>query len=208
MCFNYKISLLTFLLGSFFSYLLINYGNVKYYLNNKASGTFLFFISGIQFMNFLFWIDINNIYGINHLITLIGPIYNAGQPIILYIIKLIYYKPKKINIIIALLNFLYVLYMCNMYINFISNGKLVTTKKNGNLEWPWIKYSNPYFYIILLAINIFYLSDFKYSLLNFLITYLFLYLNVSFFKYNISEISCVFTSFVPLFIFIITKFLF
>ena len=29
--------------------------------------------------------------------------------------------------------------------------------KNNHLKWPWIEYSNAYFYLILLGINIFYL---------------------------------------------------
>ena len=205
MCFNYKVSLFTFLLGTFFSIILINYGNNKYKIENKITGIFLIFISGIQFMDFLFWIDIHNKYGINHITTMIGPIFNVGQPVILYILKLLYYKPKQINLPLHFLNLFYVIYMCNMYFNFISNEKLITSVNHGNLEWKWLKYSNKYFYLILFAINIFYLFHFNYSFLLFSITYLFLYISATFFKYNIGEIWCFFGSFIPLCIFTITK---
>jgi hypothetical protein len=73
MCFNYKVSLFTFIIGTVFSILLFKYGNKKYKLENKVSGIFLIFISLIQFMDFLFWIDIKNEYGINKITTIIGP---------------------------------------------------------------------------------------------------------------------------------------
>ena len=67
MCFNYKVSLFTFAIGTIFSILLIKYGNKKYMLENKITGIFLIFISLIQFMDFLFWIDLKNTIGINKL---------------------------------------------------------------------------------------------------------------------------------------------
>jgi len=54
MCFNYKVSLFTFALGTFFSLLLIKHGNPAYALDNKILGTFLIFIVSIQFMDFYF----------------------------------------------------------------------------------------------------------------------------------------------------------
>ena len=93
MCFNYKVSLLTFGLGTIFSIALIKYGNKKYSIENTISGIFLIFISLIQFMDFLFWIDIDNKLGINKITTILGPILNVCQPTILYLIKYLYYKP-------------------------------------------------------------------------------------------------------------------
>ena len=60
MCFNYKASLFAFSIGIIFSILLIYCGNPKYSLENKISGIFFIFISFIQFMDFLLWIDIKN----------------------------------------------------------------------------------------------------------------------------------------------------
>ena len=203
MCFNYKVSIFTFLIGIIFSILLIKYGNKKYSTENKITGIFFIFISSIQFMDFLFWIDIKNKFGINKITTILGPILNICQPIILYLIKYYYLKPDitslhNYNLPIAILNLLYLIYFIIIYIKFLSNEKLVTSTENNHLKWPWIKYSNSTFYIILLAINIFYLFNFKYALLVFVITYLFLFISVKYFYYNKGELWCFFGAFIPL----------
>ena len=212
MCFNYKVSLLTFVIGTIFSILLIKYGNIKYNLENKIFGIFLIFISLVQFMDFSFWIDLKNNFGINKIVTIIGPLLNVGQPIILYIIKLIYYKPdiytfNNYNLPVAILNLLYCIYLFKLYITFLLKDKLITDVKNGHLSWPWLKYNEPYYYLILLAVNIFYLTNFKYSLMFFLISYFFFYLSVKYFYYNAGELWCFFGSFIPLLMYILSKFL-
>lgn len=203
MCFNYKVSLFTFCIGSIFSYILYKYGNSKYIIENEISGIFLFFISIIQLIEFLFWIDIKNRYGINKIFTIIGPLINITQPNILYLIKYLYYKPNiftfdNLNLPIAVLNLLYFIYFLNIYFNFLSKDTLVTGVKNGHLNWGWIKYNKPYYYyLILFGINIFYLFDYKYALTLFIITYFFLYLSVKYFNYNAGELWCFFGSFIP-----------
>ena len=149
MCFNYKVSLLTFTLGTIFSIILFKYGNKKYSIENKVSGIFLIFVSAIQFMDFLFWIDIKNEYGINKITTIIGPILNICQPIILYLIKYLYYKPNLLtfnnfNLPVVCLNLIYLIYFIIIYNNFLSNEKLITGTENNHLKWTWIKYSNSY----------------------------------------------------------------
>ena len=203
MCFNYKVSIFTFLIGTIFSIILIKYGNKKYTLENTVTGIFLIFISLIQFMDFLLWIDIDNTIGINKITTILGPILNVCQPLILYAIKYVYYKPDiytltNYNFPIAILNFSYLVFFINMYIKFLSSSKLITQVKNNHLDWPWLKYSNSYFYLILLLINIFYLFDFKYALTLFSVVYFFLFISVKYFSYNAGELWCFFGSFTPL----------
>lgn len=202
MCFNYKISFITFLLGTIFSILLLNTHN-KYYFENKITGIFFIFISLIQLMEFFFWIDIKNKYNINKIATIIGPLLNAGQPTILYIIKYLYSKPNVFtinNFPVALLNFFYLIYLIVKYIKFIKNGLLVTSSISihKHLIWPWLKYYNPYFYSILFAINIFYLFDVNYAIILFLLTFGLLYISNKFFKYNVGEMWCFFGSLMPL----------
>jgi hypothetical protein len=209
MCFNDKVSLFTFSLGTVFSILLIKYGNKRYATENAVSGVFLIFISLIQLMDYLFWIDLNNKYGINRVATIFGPILNVCQPVILYIIKYIYYRPNiytfsNYNLPIAILNLLYMVYFINIYVRFLLTDKLVTGTKNGHLNWPWIKYANPNYYLILFAINIFYLFNFKYAFVLFSITYLFLLLSATYFKYNAGELWCFFGSFIPLIMFVLS----
>jgi hypothetical protein len=195
--------LFTFTLGTIFSILLINYGNKKYALENKIAGIFLIFISAIQFMDFLFWIDLKNQIGINKIATTLGPILNVCQPTILYLIKYYYLRPdvsvmQNFNLPIAILNLLYFIFFIKNYSKFLTNEKLVTGTENGHLKWPWIKYSNPSFYLILFALNMFYLFNFKYALVFFVVTYFFLFISVKYFYYNSDELWCFFGSFIPL----------
>jgi hypothetical protein len=171
-------------------------------------------------MDFLFWIDLKNKFGINHIVTILGPILNVGQPLILYAIKYFYYRPninifslKDGNLPVALLNLAYLIYFINMYIKFLTNEnenknknkKVITSvsKTTGHLEWPWLKYSKPYYYLLLFAINIFYLTNFSYSFVFFIITYFFLFLSVKYFYYSAGELWCFFGSFIPLFVYLI-----
>jgi len=203
MCFSAKTSLITFLLGTTFSILLIKYGNTTYKSDNYVFGIMLLFISAIQLMDFTFWMDLKNTIGLNKLATIIGPLLNVGQPTILYIIKLLYFKPNVLSDVnfnwpVMVLNMLYVLYLLSMYFRFITTETQLTTSiSHGHLAWPWLKYANPYFYLILFAVNIFYLTDFKYSLGIFIITYFFLYLSYKWFPYNMGELWCFFGSFIP-----------
>jgi len=207
MCFSAKASITTFIIGLVGSLSLIYFGNPKFKSENITFGIFLIFISAIQLMDFFFWIDIKNKIGINKIVTIIGPLLNVGQPIILWIIKLFYFSPKiweKENLPITLINIAYILVMLYNYTRFIVSNKLVTNTNHGHLDWPWIKYSNSLFYVILLAVNIFYLTNFHYSLVLFLVTYFFLILSSIFFKYNIGELWCFFGAFIPFIIFIFT----
>ena len=94
MCFNYKVSLLTFVISFITSGLWIFYGNNKYHNENVVYGISFFFISIMQFFDFVFWIDLHNTYGINKIASIIAPIINAGAPTIFYLIKNLYYKPS------------------------------------------------------------------------------------------------------------------
>ena len=202
MCFSAKASLITFLLGTTFSILLIKYGNPTYKSDNYVFGIMLLFISSIQLMDFTFWMDLKNTMGLNKLATIIGPLLNVGQPTIMYIIKLLYFKPDVLSAVnfnwqVMVLNASYALYLLYMYFRFITTEKqLITTTRNGHLDWPWLKYTTSY-YNLIFAVNIFYLTDFNYSLGIFIITYFFLYLSYKWFPYSIGELWCFFGAFIP-----------
>jgi len=203
MCFSAKTSLITFLLGTAFSILLIQYGNPTYKSDNYVFGIMLLFISAIQLMDFTFWMDLKNMMGLNKLATIIGPLLNVGQPTILYIIKLLYFTPNVLsadnfNRPVMVLNVLYALYLLAMYFRFITTEKQLTTStSHGHLAWPWLKYANSYFYLVLFAVNIFYLTNFNYSMCMFIITYFLLYLSYKWFPYNMGELWCFFGAFIP-----------
>lgn len=206
MCFNASTSLITFIIGIAGSSMLIANGNPKYKNENIVFGIWGIFIALIQLMDFLFWIDLKNNFGINHIVTILGPWLNVAQPVIFYLVKYIYFKPKlsfnltnwNINNIYAILNIAYFINFIMIYLTFINNSKLTTSTKKGHLQWPWIEYSNPIFYVILFALNMFYLTNFSYSLMVFILTYFFLILSNYLFSYNVGELWCFFGAFIPI----------
>jgi hypothetical protein len=160
-------------------------------------------------MEFLFWIDIKNEYGINKITTILGPLLNLCQPTILYLIKYFYYKPniftfQNFNLPIAILNLLYFLFFIIGYIKFLSIEKLITSVKNNHLEWPWLKYYNSFYYLFLLVLNIFYLFDFNYALILTIITYTFLFISEKYFYYSIGQLWCFFGAFIPLIMYFVS----
>ena len=209
MCFSAKISLITFLVGLLFSLLLFFFGNKKYNIQNKIAGMTLIFINLVQFMDYLFWIDLDNKRGINKIMTILGPILVNCQPLFAYIITLYFINPfsnmKTFDYIIFFLNLFYLIYFIIYYYNFLNKDKELITgvNKYGHLHWPWSKYFIKIFYLLLLAINLFNLKNFNYSLILFLITYFFLFLSIKLFYYNIGELWCVFGNLIPLLMLII-----
>ena len=211
MCFNYKVSLLTFVISFITSGLWIFYGNNKYHNENVVYGISFFFISFMQFFDFVFWIDLHNTYGINKIASIIAPIINAGAPTIFYLIKNLYYKPSfksPTSIGFLIINILYFINVIINYVKYLYNSKLVSSvDKNGHIKWSWLPYFNSKFYVIMLALNMFYLTNFKYSLSVFLITYLFLYLSWKYFSYNVGELWCFFATIIPSIMIILTYYL-
>lgn len=212
MCFNWQTSLITFVIGCVLSIILAKYGNPKYKLENHIGGIFFTLVALVQFMDFIFWIDLDNAMGLNKLMTLIGPWLVEGQPIVVYILKIMWSKLNVLDMAnfngaILALNACYFIYFCNNYIQFIQNGTLTTKPKHGHLLWAWKKYFNPKYYLIVLTINMFYLTNFAYSMIWFVVSYLLLFLSYTFFNYNVSELWCFFGAFEPGIILLLTKYL-
>ena len=203
MCFNKEVSLLTFFIGLFFIILLVNYGNKKYAIENKIFGYFFFFIIFIQFMEYIFWIDLDNNLGLNKIMTIIGSIINMMQPVLIYITKVIIIKPdifslKNNNLIILFVNAIYSIYISYRYSDFLKNGKLITKKgKNNHLDWDWKNYYNTIFYPMVVIINSFWLTDFYYSLFFVFILSILFFISFKYYNYNYGELWCFFSISVP-----------
>ena len=203
MCFNAKTSLFTFLTGVVSSIVLIYYGNKKYKTENTVFGLFFIFISFMQFFDLLFWIDLDNEKNINKIATTIAPLFNLGQPLFMYLLKILYFKYNSyspLNIGFGTLNIIYFGYIIFNYSKFITENSLITSANKFHLKWQWLKYFNPFSYLILLFINFFYLSNFKYSLMSFFISSLSLIISYKYFNYHIGELWCFFGVFIPIFI--------
>ena len=200
MCYNSTVSLVAFSTSMLFSILLIFYGNPIFEKENMVAGTFLMFVAGIQFMEFLFWIDLHNKIGINKVATIIGSLFNIGQPILIYIIKILVFMPAfhlEFDYV-TILNLLYLVHLLYVYSRFLSNGALTTSRIiNGHLRWPWLKYASRELFLLMFAINIFYLTDFNYSLMMFSIVYSILMISNLFFPQNVGEFWCFMSASVP-----------
>lgn len=215
MCFNWQVSLLTFVIGCVLSIILAKYGNPKYKFENHIGGIFFIFVALVQFMDFIFWIDLDNAMGLNKLMTLIGPGLVIGQPIWVYIIKIMVSNLNVLDLsnftnfngAILALNICYFIYLFNNYIQFIKHGTLTTKPKHGHLSWAWKNYFNYHYYLIVLTVNMFYLTNFNYSMIWFIISYLLLFLSYKFFNYNVGELWCFFGAFEPGIIYLLTKYL-
>jgi len=206
MCFSEKSSILTFIIGIISSILLIFYGSKKYAKENLIAGLFFFFISFLQFFDYLIWSDIDNKAGINHLSTLIAPLFNYTQPNILYVLCENIYK--KYNIFYFLLNLIYFIYVIIKYIKFISNkNNLITSKKYGHLYWKWKENFNHYFYVIMIIFNVFAYMPLNYGLIFFLFGLFTLIISLKFFYNNTAELWCYFSAFIPVFILTISYFI-
>ena len=188
MCFSARASLAAFLIGLVGAFSLISRGDT----NNIVFGIFFIFISLIQLMDFVFWSGSDKA---NRIATMIGPLLNVGQPLIMYLIKISYfgYAPDKM----FFMNSVYAAYLATMYTEFIDTGDRVTRVVKGHLKWPWIEYSNPVFYLVMFIVNALYLTDFEYSAKVTVITLFFLLVSHSYFAYHVGEIWCYFGAFIP-----------
>jgi len=171
----------------------MRYGNPAYVAENTVSGIFFMFIAAIQFMEFLIWIDLDGARGLNALATAVGPYLNVGQPTILYIIKMLYFAPswRPMTFVVAALNALYALHVASV------KTSTLTRVSRGHLSWTWLNSASPTAYLVMFALNIFYLTDFYYSLVLFAIIYLALYVSAQYFEYHVGEMWCFFGAFIP-----------
>jgi hypothetical protein len=207
MCFSSKSSLFTFIFGIISSILLIYFGNKKFNKENIVFGLYFIFVSFMQLFDYFFWNDLDNKNKINEKITLIAPLFNYIQPLFLFIVKSIIYKNTKLSFF-SIINFLYIISIYLDYNKFLKNEKNKITKiKENHLFWPWKKYLNIYFYFILSTLNVFYLTNFKYSLIIFILGTISLIISHFYINYSVGEIWCFFVVLIPLIMIFLSYFI-
>jgi hypothetical protein len=198
MCFSSKSSLFTFIFGIISSILLIYFGNKKFNKENIVFALYFIFVSFMQLFDYFFWIDLNNKNKINEKITLIAPLFNYTQPLFLFIVKSIIYKNIKLSFF-SIINFFYIISVFIDYKKFLNNEKNKITKiKETHLFWPWKKYLNINFYLTLSTLNVFYLTNFKYSFIIFILGAISLLISHYYIKYSVGELWCLFIVLIPL----------
>jgi hypothetical protein len=156
----------------------------------------------MQLVEFFAWSDLLCSNGLNKLSAKLGAILNNSQPVILFILTIIYLKSENIIPIqiVVILNITYLIYMFYKYYYFINdeNNLCIGTNKLNHLEWTWSHNYDYNFYHILIFINIIN----YYTSINLMTSIIFSYVLLGFvilnLKQNIGEIWCLMVTGVPL----------
>ena len=202
MCYSKELSLASFSFGLFSCLMLINFGNAKSESTNKAIGYFFLFVTFMQFIEYLMWVDIDCKNGINKFSSAIGPIFNHIQPIVLLLVATIFLEPANLispNIVIPA-NILYLIYCYNQYVKYISNKSNLCVKPNecGHLDWTWKKDFNYMFYFAISFINVANFYTNVNLMVSFGLSYLLLLVSIFEFNSNIGEFWCLMVTGIPL----------
>lgn len=205
MCVSSNASLFTFIFSIISSFILIFYGNTKYYKENLVTGIMFIYVSFMQIVDYFIWNDLDNKKNYNKMATISGAFLNYTQPTAIYIIKSIVFK--KTNYIINLMNLIYFIYFIYKYHVFLNSNELTTSVSNKHLLWKWSKYFNFLIYIITLIINIYVFMNFKYYLMIIILVLGCLILSYFKFKEHVGEFWCFIVAYTPLFICLFTYFL-
>jgi hypothetical protein len=201
MCYSKDLSLASLSFGIFASLILIYFGNKQSSSTNKTIGYFFLFVTLMQLVEYFLWIDMDCTNGFNKFGSLIGPILNHLQPIVLLIIATIFLEPSNLispNIIIPS-NILYLIYICYQYIKYISNSSNLCIKKNdcAHLDWTWKKDFNYIFYFAISFINIANFYTNTNLMVSFGLSYLLLLISIFNFNKNVGEFWCLMVTGIP-----------
>jgi hypothetical protein len=202
MCYSKKLSLTSLLFGIFSSILLIIFGNKISRNTNYAIGIYFIYVSLMQFIEYLMWSDIKCENNLNKIASLLGPLLNHFQPIIILLLQYLFIKSNKIipvNLLI-IINIIYILYIIYKYYIYISNKNNLCTKVNSDnhLDWNWKYDFNYNYYFIIYFINIINFYNNKNIIITIIFGYLLLFISINNFNKNVGEFWCLMVTCVPL----------
>lgn len=201
MCYSKDLSLTSLLFGIFASFTLIYLGNEQSSSTNKAIGYFFLFVTLMQLVEYFLWIDIDCKNGFNKLGSLLGPILNHLQPIVILVLANIYLEPANLispNIVIPV-NVLYLFYVGVEYIKYVSKPSNLCVKTNAcdHLDWSWKKDFNYTWYFLISFINIANFYTNTNMMISFGLSYLLLITSIFNFNKNVGEFWCLMVTGVP-----------
>jgi hypothetical protein len=202
MCYSKDLSLASLSFGIFASVILIYFGNKKSESTNKAIGYFFLFVTLMQLVEYFLWLDIECSNGLNKLGSILGPVLNHLQPIVMLILATVFLEPANLisQSVVVPTNVLYLIYCGYEYVKYLSEPSNLCVKTNecDHLNWTWKKDFNYLFYFAISFINIanFY-KNFN-LMVSFGISYLLLLVSIFGFNKNIGEFWCLMVTGVPL----------
>ena len=201
MCYSSKLSLMSFIFGIITSFALIIYGNQENINTNKAIGYYLLFVSFMQFIDYLAWIDIKCISGLNQIAAYLGAFINNIQPIVMFILVSYYLKSKNIipYKLLLIANISYLIYFIYKYYIYISNNNLcLQPNADGHLVWNW-RYNFYYnFYFALIFINIINYYNNINLIISLGFSFFLLFISKNKFNKNVGELWCLMVTGIPL----------
>lgn len=203
MCYSKETSMMSFIFGLTTSFLLIKYGNMASDSTNKTIGYFFMFVSFMQLVEYFIWSDLDCVSGSNKFASIVGPLLNHLQPIVLFLLANIYLQSTHIiasNIIITT-NIFYLFYVGYKYYNYVKQQSNLCIKENykEHLDWTWKKDFNYNIYHFILFINIINYSNNINLIMTIIVSYIILYFSSYNFKDNIGEFWCLIVTGIPLF---------
>jgi hypothetical protein len=211
MCYSLRLSALSLTVGLLGCYLLIRYSSISFANTNKAIGIFFAFVFLMQLIEMMMWSDQSCKSGLNRIASLLGPLFNHLQPVILLLLAIYYIPSANVipNSILYLLNFLYVFYVVVMYGKYVKDerkhGFCTRTNSEGHLDWLWKRYFNYTFYFAILIINAINYYKNGYLMVALIASFGLLYLSTTNFKKNIGEGWCISVVSVPYIILVMQK---
>lgn len=202
MCYSADLSLASLSFGIFASLMLINFGSKQSIQTNKAIGYFFLFVSLMQLVEYFLWIDIYCVNGFNKVGSLLGPILNHLQPVVLLIIASTLLESNNLispSIVIPA-NILYLIYCGYKYVKYVSDESnyCVKTNDRDHLDWTWKKNFNYIFYFAISFINIANFYTNTNLMVTFGISYILLIVSIFGFNKNVGEFWCLMVTGVPL----------
>ena len=206
MCFSATSSSYNFIIGLVGSYLLAKFGNKKYNDENLIYGYFFAYVILMQLFDLIFWLNQDPKSKINSIFTYIAAVFVYTQPSILYLLKLLIKKPKfdnNLDRFYLIANIIYVFVILSYYNSFIKDKPIITLKKGNHLKWKWTDHAN-FMYFVLFILNIFYLSNTKYSIIIFIFVFGSLLISYKLFYNYVGEIWCYLAALAPVLVLLTT----
>lgn len=201
MCWSKDLSLSSLMFGISASLALIYLGNKQSSNTNKAIGYFFLFVTLMQLVEYFLWIDIDCTNGFNKIGSLLGPILNHLQPVVLLILASLYLEPTNLisPYIVVPSNILYLIYVGVEYYKYIQKESNLCVGINScdHLDWTWKKDFNYVFYFLISFINVANFYSNTNLMVSFGISYLLLIVSIFNFNKNIGEFWCLMVTGIP-----------
>jgi hypothetical protein len=220
MCYTKQASIGALLTGFLSSVALLVLGDEKYKQQNIAIGIFFIYVSLVQLVDYMIYVDPKCKTGENKLAGYFGPLLTGFQPTIIFLIFTSLLNQQKKNTLynkyptfFNAINVLYALILYVFYSQFILQEDVCSRNENGRPKWSWQKgpiYSFLYFgYPIILLINIIAIVSESLFYVNLAIILTFIMYLISKINYanHVGEFWCYFSNSVPLLVLITQKIL-